>query len=99
MGEGDILQLQIDWCMCLKSADYSVVPVASKVKLYAKVLKKIAFGLKFKYLIASLVHTEPHLPFSFHPTFLNGYLLGKSFYLFAFLNQKISLLILCFRII
>ena len=64
--------------MCLKSADYSVVPVASEVKLYAKVLKKIAFGLKFKYLIASLVHTEPHLPFSFHPTFLNGYLLGKS---------------------
>ena len=40
-----MLQLQIDWCMCLKSADYSVVPVASEVKLYAKVLKKIALSL------------------------------------------------------
>ena len=51
----------------LTLADHSVVPITIKVKLYAKVLREIALGLELKCSIASLVHTEPHLLFSFHP--------------------------------
>ena len=76
-----------------------MVPITSKVKLYAKLPRRVALGLEFKCSIASSVHTEPHLPFSFHPTLLNVYLLWKSFYLFGFLYQRASLLILCFRTI
>ena len=88
----------------LTLADHSVVPITSKVKLYAKVLREIALGLEFKCSIASLVHTEPHTSFAVffpsHPTIiLNDYLLWKSFYLIDFLYQKASLLILCFNII
>ena len=68
----------------LTSADYSVVPVTGKVKLYAKAQRKIALGLEFKCSIASSVHTEPHSPFSFHPTLLSGYLLWKYSLSFGF---------------
>ena len=68
----------------LTSADYSVVPVTGKVKLYAKAQRKIALELEFKYSIASSVHTEPHSPFSFHPTLLSGYLLWKYSLSFGF---------------
>ena len=63
-----------------------MVPVTSEVKLYAEAQRKIALGLEFKCSIASSVHTEPHSPFSFHPTLLNGYLLWKyslSFWVFC----------------
>ena len=46
----------------LTSADYSVVPVTGKIKLYAKAQRKIVLGLEFKCSIASSVHTEPHSP-------------------------------------
>ena len=68
----------------LTSADYSVVPVTSKVKLYAEAQRKIALGLEFKCSIAPSVHTEPHSPFSFHPTLLSGYLLWKYSLSFGF---------------
>ena len=68
----------------LTSVDYSVVPVTGKVKLYAKAQRKIALGLEFKCSIASSVHTEPHSPFSFHPTLLSGYLLWKYSLSFGF---------------
>ena len=68
----------------LTSADYSVVPVTSEVKLYAEAQRKIALGLEFKCSIAPSVHTEPHLPFSFHPTLLSGYLLWKYSLSFGF---------------
>ena len=68
----------------LTFADYSVVPVTSKVKLYAEAQRKIALGLEFKCSIAPSVHTEPHLPFSFHPTLLSGYLLWKYSLSFGF---------------
>ena len=68
----------------LTSADYSLVPVTGKVKLYAKAQRKIALELEFKCSIASSVHTKPHLPFSFHPTLLSGYLLWKSSLSFGF---------------
>ena len=70
-----------------------MVPVTSEVKLYAEAQRKIALGLEFKCSIASLVHTEPQSPFSFHPTLLNGYLLWKlTFPIFlGFLYKKASL--------
>ena len=61
-----------------------MVPVTGKVELYAKAQRKIALGLEFKCSIASSEHTEAHLPFSFHPTLLNGYFLWKSSLSFGF---------------
>ena len=76
-----------------------MVPITSKVKLYAEAQRKIALGLEFKCSIAPSVHTEPHSPFSFHPTLLSGYLLWNIPYLLGFLYMKASLLILCFSTI
>ena len=83
----------------LTSADYSLVPVTGKVKLYANAERKIALRLEIECSIASSVHTEPHSPFSFHPTLLSGYLLWNIPYLLGFLYIKASLLILCFSTI
>ena len=83
----------------LTSADYSVVPITSNVKQYAKVQGKIALGLELKCLIASLMYTEPHMSCSFHPIFLSGYLLWKSSLSSVFLYKTASLLISCFSTI
>ena len=77
------------WETKLRISCFSGSCYYSEVKLYAEAQRKIALGLEFKCSIASSVHSEPHSPFSFHPTLLSGNLLWKyslSFWVFCIRN-------------